>query len=169
MTKTSLSANLFVALFQQTKTYKINRKYLMKILVVEDEADMRSIVQMIFLKLGHKVLTAASGHEAMRILEEDHEIEVILTDVNCSTKSGSGDDGIWLAEKFNQAFSTRASKTPLFFMTGELMEGQEKKIRTITSNPVIDKQVAIWSSVLATLENAVRSSRQPAQHQAVTA
>src|ERR1035437_405045 len=111
----------------------------MKILVVDDETLIRDVISMMLHNLGHEVQTASSGHDAMRTLERDLDIEVILTDVNCPSEPGSGDDGIWLAEKFNRIFSGRAKTTPLFFMTGGLKDGQEEKMRTLTLNPIIHK------------------------------
>jgi len=51
------------------------------ILVVEDEADVRTFVVSQLRDLGYRVLEAADGPQAQKILESDHPIDLLLTDV----------------------------------------------------------------------------------------
>jgi len=50
------------------------------ILVVDDEQNIRRILERAFTKAGYRVLTAENGHQALRTLEE-HACDVVLTDV----------------------------------------------------------------------------------------
>jgi len=50
------------------------------ILVVDDEAQQRELVARILTDPDHRVLTAADGYEALRILEE-RPVDLLLTDV----------------------------------------------------------------------------------------
>jgi len=52
-----------------------------KILVVEDEADVRDLANSMLEELGYRVLTAPNGFEALQILGRDTDIDLIFTDV----------------------------------------------------------------------------------------
>ncbi|MEP6919375.1 MAG: ATP-binding protein, partial [Acidobacteriota bacterium] len=58
------------------------------VLVVEDAAGLRLLTAKLLLRLGFKVLVAASGEEALRICEDDCPIDVLLTDVVMPGTSG---------------------------------------------------------------------------------
>jgi PAS domain S-box-containing protein len=51
------------------------------ILVAEDESGVRQLVCETLQQLGYTVLQAADGHEALRILEQNGPVELLLTDV----------------------------------------------------------------------------------------
>jgi DNA-binding NtrC family response regulator len=57
------------------------------ILIVDDEANMRLVMQMALEEDGHRVLTAESGEAAMEILR-DTDLDVILTDLKMPGMSG---------------------------------------------------------------------------------
>jgi PAS domain S-box-containing protein len=80
------------------------------ILVVEDEASVRSTVRRQLETLGHKVLLADAANTAMAILSGPDAPDVLLTDVVL----GSGKNGIDLAD------AARLSKPglPVIFMSG---------------------------------------------------
>jgi CheY-like chemotaxis protein len=50
------------------------------ILVVDDEAAYREVLVKIFTKAGHRVVTAADGNEALRLLENS-QFNLIISDV----------------------------------------------------------------------------------------
>lgn len=50
------------------------------ILVVDDELNIRRVLERAFTKEGYQVLTAEGGHQALRLLEE-HPCDLMLTDV----------------------------------------------------------------------------------------
>lgn len=60
-----------------------------KILVVDDELNMRLVLAAMLKKEGHQVLTAANGVEALAILKE-HRISVVATDLKMPTLDGMG-------------------------------------------------------------------------------
>ena len=80
------------------------------ILVVEDEASVRSTVRRQLETLGHKVLVAETAHAALPILNGPDAPDVLLTDVVL----GTGMNGIDLAD------AARVSKPglPVIFMSG---------------------------------------------------
>ena len=51
------------------------------ILVAEDEPDLRKLVQETLEQFGYKVLPAADGDEALRVLEQHGPVDLLLTDV----------------------------------------------------------------------------------------
>ena len=52
-----------------------------KILVVDDEEQVRSVIQRILETFGYKVITASNGEEGLRMALDDAAIELVLTDV----------------------------------------------------------------------------------------
>lgn len=52
-----------------------------KMLIVDDQADVLTVAVDLLQSLGYDVLSAASGDEALAILERVGDIEVLLTDV----------------------------------------------------------------------------------------
>jgi CheY-like chemotaxis protein len=52
-----------------------------KVLVVEDDADVREFVVSVLQDLGYEAIAADSAESARRVLERDHQINVMLTDV----------------------------------------------------------------------------------------
>jgi CheY-like chemotaxis protein/Tfp pilus assembly protein PilZ len=57
------------------------------ILIVDDEPDLRDAIAFDFQRADFRVLTAASGEEAFRILEEN-EIDVVLSDIGMANGGG---------------------------------------------------------------------------------
>lgn len=53
----------------------------MKILVVDDVGYMRHLLVRLLERNGHSAISAASGEEAYKILEHDHSIGAVLTDL----------------------------------------------------------------------------------------
>lgn len=80
------------------------------VLVVEDEADVRSIVRRQLEGIGHRVLVADAAPEALLLLQGPGTPDVLLTDVVLAT----GIDGIELAK---QARAVRPD-LPVVFMSG---------------------------------------------------
>jgi two-component system chemotaxis response regulator CheY len=53
----------------------------MKVLVVDDDAINRLILQKLFEKNNNTVFTAQNGVEALNILVEEDEIQIVITDI----------------------------------------------------------------------------------------
>jgi len=62
---------------------------MMTVLVVDDEAEVRDYAAAVFEELGLAVLRAASGEEALAILERHPEIRVLFSDVRMPGMSGA--------------------------------------------------------------------------------
>jgi PAS domain S-box-containing protein len=90
------------------------------VLVVEDEADVRTIVRRQLESLGHRVLVAEGATEALLLIQSPGAPEVLLTDVVLSGKM----DGIELANAAREARPNLA----VIFMSGytALPEAQQR-------------------------------------------
>jgi CheY-like chemotaxis protein/anti-sigma regulatory factor (Ser/Thr protein kinase) len=68
------------------------RSHVERVLIVEDEPDLMDVAASLFASMGYEVLTAASGREAMDVLEQ-RDVDILFTDVVMP----NGMDGIELA------------------------------------------------------------------------
>jgi PAS domain S-box-containing protein len=112
------------------------------ILVVEDEAAVRSTVRRQLETLGHRVMVAESAPAAMAILESTVAPDVLLTDVVL----GSGMNGIDLAD------AARVFKPglPVIFMSGFTAVPEAQQRITDSGAPLLTKP-----STLSQLERAI--------------
>ncbi len=84
------------------------------ILIVDDEAEVRSLARDILLDSGYRVLEAENGEKALRVAEEQPDpIHVVLTDIVMP-----GIDGKELAERLAAA----RPHTKMIFMSGRAAE-----------------------------------------------
>ncbi len=67
-----------------------------KILIVDDEADIRQVLEISLSDMGYRVLTAENGEEAFDIFQKTHPL-IVLTDIKMP-----GMDGIRLLQKIKQ-------------------------------------------------------------------
>ncbi|HVO85224.1 MAG TPA: response regulator [Syntrophobacteria bacterium] len=81
-----------------------------KILVVDDELDVRSLLKDFFVSLDYEVVTAATGEEALKLVEREEPM-VILLDVFMP-----GIDGLETCKTLKTSEKTR--RIPVIMMTG---------------------------------------------------
>jgi len=67
---------------------KIEKLRALKLLFVEDEEDLLSIISDALIKLQANFLTANNGLEALEILKENPDIDAIITDINMPLMNG---------------------------------------------------------------------------------
>jgi YesN/AraC family two-component response regulator len=67
---------------------KIEKLRGLKLLFVEDEEDLLSIISDALTKLQANFLTANNGEEALKILKENPDIDAIITDINMPVMNG---------------------------------------------------------------------------------
>ena len=60
----------------------------MKVLVVEDDEMVRDYAQLVLQSLGYEPLTAGDGTAALRTLDENSDIGLLLTDIGLPGMSG---------------------------------------------------------------------------------
>jgi len=114
------------------------------ILVVEDEAAVRSTVRRQLETLGHRVLVAADADMAMPILTGSDRPDVLLTDVVL----GSGMNGIDLAE----AARSMTPGLPVIFMSGFTAVPEAQQRIKDSGAPLLTKP-----STLSQLERAINA------------
>jgi len=68
-------------IFQRTNMYKI--------IVVDDETPIRSLLREILERAGYQVLEAADGNKALKILQ-DNPVDLVITDIIMPEKEGIG-------------------------------------------------------------------------------
>lgn len=67
---------------------KVAKLKSLKLLFVEDEKDLLSIISGALTKLQANFLTATNGLEALKVIEENSDIDVIVTDINMPYMNG---------------------------------------------------------------------------------
>ncbi|MCX5854244.1 MAG: sigma-54 dependent transcriptional regulator [Deltaproteobacteria bacterium] len=61
-----------------------------KILVVDDELNMRLVLKTLLSKEGYEVVTASDGLEALKVLKNNDDVKVIVTDMKMPKLDGMG-------------------------------------------------------------------------------
>lgn len=89
------------------------------ILIVDDEHDMRSLIEVMLAKANFQTLTASSGKEAYPLLDL-HTIDLVLLDVMMPDE-----DGFEVCTKIRQY-----SDVPIIFLTAR--DGNDDKVRGLT-------------------------------------
>ncbi|MBX9739323.1 MAG: response regulator [Beijerinckiaceae bacterium] len=80
------------------------------VLVVEDEVEVRNLVVDTLTDLGYSTIAGADAHEGLRLLDQNPDIQLLLTDVGLP----DGMNGRQLAD----AAAMRRPDLPIVFMTG---------------------------------------------------
>jgi CheY-like chemotaxis protein len=93
----------------------------LRVLVVEDEADTRAMIQMILEGRDALVYVVASGDEALRAIEEWHP-EVLVSDIGMPEM-----DGYQLMEKVRAAEATRGHSLPAMALTAYAREEDRER------------------------------------------
>ena len=60
------------------------------ILVVEDEEQIRVLVESILVDDGHQALTAAASAQALAVIQTDRPIDLLFTDIRLGPDVGAG-------------------------------------------------------------------------------
>ena len=111
------------------------------ILIVEDEAPVRTMTSMFLKTLGFTVHGAASAQEAFEVLERSGQIDILLTDLVL----GEGDDGL----KLTRALKTAHPQMRHILMTGYADE-RNHEVRDTEGAQLLTKPFR-----LASLEQAI--------------
>ncbi len=89
----------------------------MKILVVDDEAEIRTILGILLRNVGHTVIDARDGLAAVQAVERDKEIDLIIMDVMMPKLSGID----------ATAEIRRFSNVPILFLTAKSLDSDKEK------------------------------------------
>ena len=102
-----------------------------RILIVEDDNDVRDMAIGMFESLNYKTLTASSAEEALTILDRDSDIELLFTDVML----GSGDNGPELAKKARQGHPGLRILFASGYATEEFENGTPLELGALLNKP----------------------------------
>jgi len=109
----------------------------MRVLVVEDDSVHRFILTTIFQKSDDQVTAARNGREALDILAEDHQFNIILTDIQMPEM-----DCIELLSRVRSNQVT--SMIPVIgFTSGDVNMYREKSVTPF--NALIAKPLDFWN------------------------
>jgi two-component system NtrC family sensor kinase len=104
---------------------------LRSVLIVDDEAEIRETLSEILAAARHRVVTAASGREALAHLEAER-YDVVLTDVRMPDI-----DGRALYEEISRRWPDRAAC--VVFVTGDTLASAMREFVAQTGRPIIEK------------------------------
>jgi len=124
------------------------------ILLVEDSDDVRQVADMYLDSLGYRVVAAASGEEALALLDRGERPDLLFTDVLMP----GGMNGLQLVDKVRQ----RMPQLPVLLATGYMTELEERGANA-SSMVVLSKpyrQTELAERVRAALDPNHPSSRQ---------
>jgi len=80
-----------------------------RILIAEDDSSMRSFLTMALERAGHQIIAAATGTEALSVLETRNDFDLLLSDIVMP-----GMDGIELSQKAAELYP----ELKIMFITG---------------------------------------------------
>ncbi len=87
----------------------------MKILLVDDEAEIRRVLRILFENRGDSVIEAADGAEAIRIMSETPDVDICIMDIMMPSMNGVE----------ATAEIRRFSGVPILFLTAKSFEGDK--------------------------------------------
>ena len=102
-----------------------------RILVVDDEAEIREALTQILTEARHRVVTASSGREALERLASER-YDVILTDIRMPDL-----DGRALYQQIEERWPERAER--VIFVTGDTLTSALRDFAAASGRPVIEK------------------------------
>ena len=107
----------------------------MKILAVEDEPEYLEMLKMVMDSIGHSIVIAKNGVEAIRMLEKE-KIDVIMSDVAMPSMNGI---------EFHKQLREREQykDTPFIFLTGVSNLKQVKQECSSPKDLLLQKPVSV--------------------------
>lgn len=105
-----------------------------KILVVDDDTDIRTLIETRLRRLGHRVVSAGSGEEALTVIAEKGAPELVVLDVLMP-----GMTGLELLATIRQ--DPDLNRVPAVFLSGRILESDIEAGRalgaTYLTKPVV--------------------------------
>ena len=119
-----------------------------RILVIDDEESVRSVLSRILTQVKHQVHVARDGEEGIRLFDEG-EFDMVLTDLGMPGMSG------WEVCK---AIKKRSPQTPVGMITGWGMEIEEEKMKEAELDFLISKPFD-FKQIVTTVAKTIESKR----------
>ncbi|HUK09807.1 MAG TPA: ATP-binding protein [Stellaceae bacterium] len=127
----------------QSSEISVARKPL-KVLLAEDNAPNRMIIQRILELAGHSVVTAADGEEALQLMEQPG-IDLVLMDINMPELSG------YEAAKLFRMANLDQPRLPILALTADATSQTERLCREAGMDGVLTKPIEA-AHLLATID-----------------
>ena len=89
----------------------------MRILIVDDEIDIRKVLRLLLENVGHEIVEAADGEAAVRAVEADRDIDLCIMDIMMPIMNGIE------ATKKIREFST----LPVLFLTARSLDSDKEQ------------------------------------------
>ena len=116
--------------------YELNGKPDIKILVVDDREDNLFALTTAFEKYNINTITAESGKEAMIILSEDNNVDIVLMDIMMPEM-----DGYETTQKIRREHKN--TTLPIIAVTAKAMKGDREKCLEAGASDYITKPLKI--------------------------
>jgi CheY-like chemotaxis protein len=107
------------------------------VLVIEDEPSVMSFVRLAMERAGYGVVTAASGADALKLLEADGQFMGVVSDMRTPGGVDGADVHEWLSENRPELVSR------LVFITGDIVNEETAKTLAKTGAPCVEKPFRI--------------------------
>jgi two-component system nitrogen regulation response regulator NtrX len=121
-----------------------------RVLVVDDEKNIRRTLRMVLEGPGHSVLEAASGEEALRVLDEE-DVDLIILDIRLPQMSG-----IEVLEALRKR--PGLERLPAIVISGHASLGEAVHSVKVGANDFLEKPLD-RDRVLVSVENALKSHK----------
>ncbi len=121
----------------------------MKLLIVDDDTFLRDMYATKFVECGHVVVTATHGSDALRVLDQDHDIEVMLVDMIMP-----GMTGVELIQEMHKNYPNHPTKAIVLSNQGQEADIDEAKAAGAIG--YIIKAQSIPSEVVMKVEQIMR-------------
>lgn len=138
----------------------------MKILIVDDVAFIRRILERLLVSHGFSVTTADSGESALDVLRRDHSIKAVLTDLHMPNMSGT--DLFVEASKIERLTDEGTAPPPAFILlTAERGEKYLQLamnlgfVQVLQKPPNEDQLVSQLEAIRFACQDAEETTRQP--------
>jgi CheY-like chemotaxis protein len=119
-----------------------------RVLVIDDEPSVRSLLRDVLRAAGHEALEAASGREGLEIMATTGGIDLVLTDLGMPEMSG------W---EVARAVSERPSPPPVILVTGWGIQLDDRTLAASGVAAVVAKPFTV-EEVLGAVERVVRKA-----------
>ncbi len=133
---------------RETKKKKAARHETYRLLVVDDEADLREILTTSFKDAGYEVETASNGIEGLEYLA-GHDVDCVLLDIRMPKKDGL---------EVLAAIRNNLANIPVIVITGLASTDQINEALSLGAYAVIRKPFDI-GEILATAEASIKQAR----------
>jgi CheY-like chemotaxis protein len=117
-----------------------------KVLVIDDEANVRMVTDLLLTRMGHQVLLADNGRMGLQLFRQEHP-DVIVLDVKMPEM-----DGVEVLKQIRRV----DLKQPVIVLTGDNSPETEREVRALGVNEFIVKGSSL-ASLGETLKRMIKA------------